>query len=268
MWVNYNGDIVKDDKPLLQVSNRSFRYGDGLFETMKLQDGRIELFESHWERLCIGLDMLKMKSRITKDDMLKGAIQLAELNRCTSLAKVRLMVFRDKPDTSCFLLEAEPLPPAVNAFNEEGLHIGVFADAKKSCDALANMKTANFLPYTLAAIAAADGNLHDCIVLNAFNRICDTSRANIFTIRDNEFYTPALSEGCVAGVMRRHLIDTLKKQGFVVHQAQMLEDDILAADEVFLTNAVFGIRWVSRYKHRSYKNGVSGQLYNRIIKNL
>lgn len=266
MWVNFNGDIVKDDKPLIRASNRSFRYGDALFETMKLEDGAIKLFPLHWERLETGLKLLKMKSRVEAADMLRRAVQLAELNRCTALAKVRLMIFRDQPDTSCYLLEAEPLPPAVNEFNEEGLRLHLYADARRACDAIANMKTANFLPYTLAALDAAEKGVHDCIVLNNFSRICDTSRANIFLLKNTELYTPALSEGCIAGVMRRYLIDQLKLSGHVVHQQAISEAQLLDADEVFLTNAVFGLRWVAQYKEATFGKAFSQKIYNSIIK--
>jgi branched-chain amino acid aminotransferase len=84
-------------------------------------------------------------------------------------------------------------------------------------------------------------------------------------IRDNEFYTPALHQGCINGVMRRYLIDALKELNYVVHQEEIVEDDLVSADELFLTNAVKGIMPVNTFKGKQFNNSITSGIYERLI---
>jgi branched-chain amino acid aminotransferase len=94
--------------------------------------------------------------------------------------------------------------------------------------------------------------MDDAIVLNAQNLLCDSSKANLFLINGNKLSTPALHQGCVNGVMRRVVLEAAKKSGFRLHQEELSEEDLLTANEVFLTNAIQIIRWVKSYKQQQY----------------
>ncbi len=103
---------------------------------------------------------------------------------------------------------------------------------KKSCDSLANLKSNNYLPYLMAALYAKKIRVNDCILLNNFDRICDTTIANIFIMKEGIIYTPPLSEGCVAGVMRKFVINKLGSR-FKILEKQISIEDLKKADEVF-----------------------------------
>ena len=92
-------------------------------------------------------------------------------------------------------------------FNENGLIIDIFPDARKSVDIFSNLKSANYLPYVMAAIWAKENKLNDALILNQHDRICDSTIANVFWVKDNKIFTPPLNEGCVAGVMRRKILE-------------------------------------------------------------
>jgi len=86
-------------------------------------------------------------------------------------------------------------------------------------------------------------------------------------VKKDKVFTPPLTEGCVAGVMRRFLLEKIPETDLTLHEKVLTEEELLKADEVFLTNALYGIRSVSCIKDALYNNTIAAQLYSRFIKN-
>ncbi|MBK5271938.1 MAG: aminotransferase class IV, partial [Bacteroidia bacterium] len=214
-----NGRIVPAEQPALIVTNRGYRYGDGLFETMKIIRSKIILSSFHFERLFKGLSLLKFEipKSFTIETMEREILQLCKKNKCDQLARVRLSVFRgngglyDEDRGLQYVIECWQVSESVNKINENGLVIDIYPNAKKSCDIFSNLKSANFLPYNMGAIYAKENKLNDCLVLNTAGNIADATVANVFIIKDESLITPALGEGCINGVMRRKILE-LKSQ--------------------------------------------------------
>jgi branched-chain amino acid aminotransferase len=252
-----NGKLVPADQPVLMADNRSYRYGDGLFETIKVWKRNIQLEKFHFERLFAGLEQLKFRlpALLTIENLKQQIFSLCEKNNCTALARVRLSVFRgnggiyDEPGDLQYLVECWPVNESVNQLNDNGLVVDIYPEARKSCDKFSHLKSANYLPYVMAAIYAKENKLDDCLVLNAYDRIADSTIANVFLIKDKEIFTPPLSEGCVNGVMRRYLTEQ-----YEIRETMLTIDDMLSADELFLTNAMYGIRWIKQFRNKTYKN--------------
>ena len=108
-------------------------------------------------------------------------------------------------------------------------------------------------------------NLDDVLVLNVHNNLCDSSKANLFIVKGDSVFTPALHQGCINGVMRRKVIETVKKIGLRLHEEEVSEDALLQADEVFLTNAIQTIRWVKQYKHSQYSFDLTKKIFDALI---
>lgn len=272
----FNGKIVAGSGPVLMASNRGYRYGDGLFETMKLVKGNIVLAALHFERLFSGLSLLKfdLPELFSAEQLQKDILQLCHKNNCGQLARVRLSVFRgngglyDADKKAQYLIECWPLQESVNQLNENGLVIDVYPDARKSMDQFSQLKSANFLPYSMAALYAKENKWNDCLVLNTSGNIADSTIANIFMIKEKVITTPALTEGCVGGVMRRHLLTALGKEGYDIKETMVTVDDLQKADEVFLTNAINGIRWVRQFRDRVYSNSSTMEIFTRFVKTI
>jgi branched-chain amino acid aminotransferase len=156
----------------------------------------------------------------------------------------------------------------VTKLNENGLVIDVYPDAEKSCDKFSNLKSANFLPYSMAAQYARENKLNDCLVLNNSGGIGDSTIANLFIIKNEIIRTPGLEEGCVNGVMRRHLIEKLQATGYELREEALTVSNLKAADEFFLTNAINGIRWVKQFRDKIYTNVKTIEIYNRFVKTI
>jgi len=272
----FNGKIFSSDEPVLLASNRGYRYGDGLFETLKVQNGKIQLATYHFERLFSGLSLLKFETNklFTIEKLEQEILQLCKKNECERLARVRLSVFRgngglyDEDKGSQYLIECWPLIESINKLNENGLVIDLYPDAQKSCDTFSNIKSANFQPYSMAALYAKENKLNDCLVLNSLGNIADSTIANVFVIKGGIVFTPALSEGCVDGVMRRYLIEKTQAAKSRVQERAVTIDDIRNADEIFLTNAIKGICWVKQFRNKLYSNEMTIKIYDQLVRTI
>jgi branched-chain amino acid aminotransferase len=211
----------------------------------------------------------------TREYILQSILDLCKRNNVERAGRVRVTVFRNngtlyttEDQYASIIIQAEPLAPDYLKLNETGFKLDVYTDVKKSCDILANLKSNNYLPYVMAAMHSRQQQLNDCLVLNTYDRICDAGIANLFWIRDNIIYTPPLSEGGVAGVMRQYLFNRLPGAGYKIQERVCTVHDIQAADEVFLTNALYGIRWVQNVGATQYRNQLTMELYNYFVKTL
>ena len=266
----YNGEILNTGKPIFNINNRSFRYGDGCFETIKMLNDDIALSHYHFERLFSSLNTLKLKSAsyFTHSYLDEQIKNLAKKNNHSRLARIRLTVFRiddDKDHSLNYIIQSWQLDEEVLKFNEAGLITGLYKDAKKTCDNFSHIKSNNYLPYVMAAIWAKENNLDDAFLLNNFNRVADASIANIFIVKDGKIKTPVLSEGCIAGVMRRHLIKCIKEENIPFEETEIETEELLEAHEIFLTNAIRGIRWVKQFEKSNYNNELAKYLHSRFI---
>jgi branched-chain amino acid aminotransferase len=271
--INVNGSILKRDEAGLRVDDHSYRYGEGLFETMKLVKGKILLERLHFERLFHGFEILKLKvpELISPPMFTKEILKLCSKNNCDELSRVRLSVsggnggLYDGDERFQYIIECWPLEQAINELNENGLVIGVYPDARKSCDHFSNIKSANFLPYVMAAKYAKQQRLNDCLVINIHERICDATTANIFWIKKDQVFTPPLSEGCIAGVMRRWLIEKMQDAGYSIRETNCENADLENAEEIFLTNAIHGTRWVKQFNNKIYTNNFTKNIYRQFV---
>lgn len=237
----------------LEANNRAFKYGDAFFETMLYHEGDIPLFDLHFERATKTFPLLKMSSPegFTKEKF-KHLLLNFLLSEGHSTAKVRTSFWRNGEGTylptensTSYLVEASPITSKPFELNQEGLTLGIYKDTFKNTDFLANLKVAGCLTYTLASIWAKEQGVDDAILLNHHGRIAECTSSNIFLVFDNEIITPPLSEGGLDGVMRRHLINTLPKQGYTVKEQAIELTDLEKANEIFTTNAL-GIKWVKK----------------------
>ena len=166
----------------------------------------------------------------------------------------------DDPGPCQYLVECWPLEQAASGFNENGLVIGIFPQGQKSVDDFSRLKSANFLLYSVAARFAKAQRWNDALVLNTDNGIADSTIANVFIVKNGKLITLALDQGAVAGVMRAYLLKHLD-----VKEAFVSTADILDADEVFLTNAIRGIRWVQSMDSQRYSNNFATQVFRELV---
>ena len=118
----------------------------------------------------------------------------------------------------------------------------------------------------MGTLFAKKEKCNDAIILNQNKNIADTNIANLFLIKDNTIFTPALTEGPIAGVMRGWLIKELKNEGYDIREEMISEEMLMNADEVFLTNSIYNIRWVSSIGDKNYSLNNILEIYTRLMK--
>ncbi|MBK0378282.1 aminotransferase class IV [Mucilaginibacter segetis] len=274
VFINFNGEILPADSKLLDVANRAFKYGDGLFESMRLMKGKLKFAELHAERLQKGMRALKIDGYSQTDTwFLKDKVEeLARRNKVKH-GRLRLTVFRDAEglytptqNKMGYCLELQAIDEPRYFLNERGLIMDVYTELPKPINFLSNIKTCNALIYVLAAIYKSQNRLDEVFLLNQNGFLCEAGSANIFVWYQNHLYTPALNEGCVEGVMRQVVIKLALDNNIPVTEAQINAEILNEADEVFITNASRGIQWVMGYGVKRYFNRVSKGLMDELNK--
>lgn len=270
-YVNTNGKFIPATEPVVTADSRGLRYGYGVFETMLVREGILELESLHRARLERSLDQLGLDSSDVPALFEKEVLRTVRKNKLERLCRVRLQVMagpggffdRDgwQPE---WLIECFPLEEHAVQLNENGLVLGIATSAVKQIDAYSSLKTCNALVYALAAKEATEKKWNDAFVKNPAGRIGETTISNVFWVERGTVYTPPLSEGCIAGVMRQHLLEALPAAGWAVSEAPLSIEKLQGADEVFVTNAVRKIRWVGQVHDKMYTGDLSRAISSRL----
>lgn len=272
-FINFNGQIVFSDQQLLTVNNRAFRYGDGLFESMRYMNGAIKFPELHIDRIQKGMKVLKLENNSHIDTwfLREKMEELARRNKLGPDARFKLTVFRDadglytpSANKSAYVLESQALSENQYVLNQKGLIIDVYDELTKPINILANLKTCNSLVYVLAGVYKKQHALDEVMILNQNGFLCESISSNVFVVYDRKLYTPALNEGCIGGVMRQVVMRLAKENGIELIEAQVNPDILNEADEVFITNAAKGIQWVMGYNNKRYFNELAKFLSDKL----
>jgi branched-chain amino acid aminotransferase len=270
-YLSINGKILPNHQAGVPVDNGAFRYGHGLFETMLVRNGAIRLLDYHLERLFSGLRELQLHiPGLQRDSVAAEVLRLAKKNNAEGLCRVRLQAYGGggglyaRESTGGYVIECFPLEEGVLSLNDNGLVAGVATGITKSRDALGNIKSCNGLIYAMAAKQAMHQKWNDALISNTSGNIIESTIANIFWVADNAVFTPPLTEGCVAGVMRRHVMGTLK----TVIEKPLMPEALKNADELFLTNAIKGIRWVADIGNMRFGNRKTKEIHAVISKGM
>lgn len=273
IYVNVNGKLLTHTDASVPYDSRAVRFGFGLFETMLIVDGKIQLEEYHWDRLYNGLKDLDfvMPELMDKEWMKQEIMRTVEKNNISKLCRVRFQVYAGKGGLfdgqnpwSEFIIYCERVEQHLLQLNEKGIRLTYAERLAKSQDSLANYKTTNAMIYALGARQANLKGADDAIILNTNGNPIETTIANIFCVKDDIVYTPALSEGCVAGVMRKHIIKELTNKGFTVKEGIITKDFLKSADAVFATNAIRRLKWVEYIDEQQYAIDKILNIYEQI----
>ncbi len=264
--VNQNGSLVSRENFKLSLDNRAFKYGDGIFDTLKSVNGSIHFLEDHYFRLMSSMRMLRMRIPMNFTlEYYENQIRLTlDANNLNQQARIRVNVFRQDgglyaPRTNevDFLIEAHPLIETYKG----AVEIELFKDFPLASGLLSTIKTNNRVINVLGSIYAKENDYQNCILINEKKELVEALNANIFLIKGNEVMTPSLDTGCINGIMRKKLIEAIEKHDtFTVKEMSISPFDLLKVDEVFLTNSIQEIQSVDRYRKKSYANEKTKEL--------
>lgn len=228
--------------------NRAFVYGDLLIETMAVVNGKIRNEVLHFERLTSSARQLGFE--LPENWSLDYFNQLVTVQCPEKNMRARLITYRAGngfylSNTSEVSFDVNYWPPPAPKTSVD--EIGLYPDQLKACTPLSNLKSGNALLYVLASKFAAANGWDEVLILNTNRRIAEASSSNVFWVKGGLIHTPPLSEAPVDGVMREALIAGLHRIGLGVEDKALSVDELLAADECFLTNAIHPLVSVKKF---------------------
>lgn len=272
-YILHNDEFIAQEQNIFDARNRAFRYGDGLFESMRMSANKLKFADLHADRLQAGMAALKMDGGILFDEyfLRQKTAELIKKNKLKDNVRFRLSVYREgeglyTPESNkCgYLLEATAMPATGYELNKKGLIVDVYDEISKPINKLSNYKTSNSLLFVMAGLYKKQHRLDEAFILNQNGFLCESISSNVFVVYDKQVYTPALSEGCIAGVMRNVVMQTAKSKDISIIEAQINPEVLKEAEEVFVTNATSGIRWVMGYGKKRYFNEITKSLSGMI----
>ena len=230
----------------VSTDDRGLNYGDGLFETMRLAGGQIGLLDRHLLRLKEGCNRLGL-------EWPGEACLRAEISKTTCGHEdgvLKLLVTRGSvgrgyrpadPIEHTRIIALHPLPVFPAGNYSDGVRVRVCTTRLGRNNALGGLKHLGRLEQVLASLEDSQGEIDEGIMLDVEGNVIEGIRSNIFLVRDGEVVTPALDYSGVAGVMRATVLDELQKRKMSFQIRPVAFDELTGADEIFLSNSIFGI---------------------------
>jgi branched-subunit amino acid aminotransferase/4-amino-4-deoxychorismate lyase len=269
-----NGFLVEKGDKIFTSANRSFKYGDGIFETIKLAKGKMLLEKYHLQRIELGLKTLKFDTEKYDAEFFSKELNKVIQKNYYQNAKIRLFIFRESPGLYTpmgnrlgFFIEGVHLDSPYYPDSPETLNLGIYSEALKSADGIANCKTTSALIYVLAGVYKKENNWDDVVVLNHKQNVCEAVSSNIFAVIDGVLKTPALTEGPISGTVRNFIVDFCRIHNIKLEQCAVTLDELKNAQEMFLTNAVSGIQSVTHFNHQTIPSTEMAKKFQTVLKN-
>ena len=231
----------------ININDRGLQYGDGLFETMAVHNDVIPLWEDHWSRLALGCEKLSIKLP-DKKVIEKDISEICKSNTDSKFV-IKLIVTRGEGQRGyrftneqniTYILSSHVWPNHPEEYRTKGVDVCYCETTLSENKKLAQIKHLNRLEQVLARNEWED-EYQEGLMLTNNNCVVDGTMSNIFSVLDNKLFTPNLSLCGVAGVMRKTIIELAKNKGVEVYEKEFSKSELEMADELFLSNSLFGI---------------------------
>ncbi|MBC8154417.1 MAG: aminotransferase class IV family protein [Bacteroidetes bacterium] len=247
MYLVYNSVLSPLSDFGVDVEDRAFQYGDGLFETLRYQGGRVAFWPDHYDRLRRGMAACRLDPPA---DFTSGALHgqllaLLDRNELTGrTARIKIQVWRQPGglytptnNRANILITARLGQPFTVSERER---LGIFEGVRLSPSVVSAYKTTSALPYVLAGLAKQDGGFDDMLLLDTHGHVAECIASAVFWVRGETLWMPSLQTGCIDGILRRQLLRLAPELGFQVREGLFSPEEV-AADAVFCGN-VMGIQ--------------------------
>ncbi len=255
-YINFNHKIIPKSQSVFGEDNRAFRYGDALFETIRMKDGKLCFLEDHFLRLSQGMELFLFQYEGFWNIHFMES-QIRHLVRDQGDFRIRFTVYRKGGGTYLppsgewgFLVSASPLSEFSFSIDQQGVVLGDWNATGYIAPQVGSVKTANALPYIRARLEASRQGWDDCLLWDD-GVLVEATSSNVFVWKKNELITPKLSSGCKGGVVRKNLLKVgqIPEVDIEIREATITRDwvDNNKIDGIILTNAIQGLKRVKEY---------------------
>jgi len=275
MTIYLNGKLVPEAEATVSVFDHGLLYGDGVFEGIRVYNGRVFLLKDHIVRLYRSAQAIGMTIPMSQEEMTQAVTATCKANDCRN-GYIRLVVTRGvgnlglnpytcKTPQVIIIAATIQLYPA--EFYEKGLKIITVGTVRNHPEAVnPNIKSLNYLNNTLAKIEAVNAGVQEAIMLNHIGYVAEATGDNVFAISGNVLITPPAWCGCLIGITRDVVMKLAAAHGFTVRESVMTRYDLYTADEMFLTGTAAEIVPVAEIDKRVIGSGKPGEGTKKLIK--
>ena len=281
--VYLNGQWFSYKDANVSVFDHGFLYGDSIFETFRTYDGKPFLFGAHIDRLFRSADRISLDIPFTKkflkQTVLKTATHFWEKYTYSDLY-IRIIISRGigdigfdpalckKPTSIIIVKTFSPLP---DHLYKKGVRMTISSIIRNHPLALdPNIRSGNYLNNILAYIDAKKEKSYDAIMLNHKGWIAEATNSNVFMVRDNKVYTPALSHGLLKGLTREFIMRVADQLKIKIKEANITSKALISADECFISSSLREILPVTECVYRGEKcsigTGKPGQVTQKLMR--
>ncbi|MGH1383990.1 aminotransferase class IV [Kordia sp.] len=270
--VNFNGNISAETT-ILNVENRGLKYGDSLFETLRVVANKILFWEDHYFRLMESMRILRMEipMNFTMEFLEEEVLNTLKANELTN-ARVRLTIYRGNgglylPDTNEveYVISADSLESPFYLLSESTYEADLYKDFYINKGLLSTLKTNNKIISVLGSIYAKENDLDNCLLVNEDKSVVEALNGNIFLVKGNTIKTPPITDGCLKGILRKQLIEILEKTpNYELKEESISPFEIQKADEFFITNVIRGIVPITKYRKKQFEATVARDLMAKL----
>ncbi|RZS90697.1 aminotransferase class IV [Aquimarina brevivitae] len=269
--INLNGELCKDEQALIHLSNRGYAYGDAVFETIRVNQGKILFWEDHYFRLMASMRILRMQipMEFTPEFLEEEICTLVDKNQLQDkAARIKITVSRHAEgfytplsNEVVYTIQASEITNGFYTIEESDYEVTLFKDHYVMADLLSTVKSNNKAVNVLAGIFAKENGFQNALLLNSNKMVIEAINGNLFLVKDNVIKTPPLADGCLRGILRTQLLRILEKlDDYEVKEESISPFELQKADELFITNVITGIQPISKYKKKAYRTIVAKRL--------
>jgi branched-chain amino acid aminotransferase len=241
-FFSYNFKIFKKGEKLFSIEHRGLNYGDGVYETLRVYDGRIFAFKEHIERLKKSLDVVKINFSVNERKIENEIANLLKLNRVKNCA-VRIVITRGnglglpppkgKPDISIMLVDIDK---KIEEYQKRGIKAILIENPRLYDFSTRGAKTINFLPNVLGSIEFEKNGAQEGIFVTKEGFIAEGTTSNVFFVKDGILKTPSLEIGILAGITRKFILHIAREQKIPFEEGFYKKEELLSAEEVFISS--------------------------------
>ncbi|MDA0740896.1 MAG: aminotransferase class IV [Bacteroidetes bacterium] len=274
--INFNTQLQDLEQLPISALARAARYGDGVFETIRMREGKLLFIEDHYFRLMASMRILRMSipMEFTPEFIIDQSLRLAE-ERGFENGRLRLQVVRSgggtytpTRNTVDWWMELDPLEHRDYVINDSGLTVDLFKDHYVQPGLLSTLKSSNALPYVLGSIYAKENDFDAVLLVNDAKKLVEANYGNVFLVQGNILRTSPLEDGALRGVFRKNVMEWAKDIQLEVQEASINPFDLQKADELWITNTIRGIEWVGQYRKKSYSNAKATEMMEMVNRKL
>ena len=273
--ININGELVATQQASISVTNRGFAYGDAVFETIRVINGKIMFWEDHYFRLMASMRIMRMEvprnfSPEFLEDKILTLVKENELGHKS--ARVKFSAFRQeggyyKPTTReiGYIITAQELPNSFYLLNEEKYEVELFKDHYITSGLFSTIKSNNRAINVLGSIFASENRYENCFLINEKKNVVEALNGNLFLKKGDKIKTPPLSDGALNGITRKKLLEIIKTlPELSVEETSISPFELQKADELFITNVICGIQPVTKYRKKKFENKLAKDLLSKL----